>query len=145
MGAGVILGISFAAHMAVTGSSAESLAGSCRALALFWIAAAALCVLQAFVTFGQSRLAFLGHRGKLAFYILLMIVIGSCSLGFVNLTLPLLCLEARPASEAHAGGMVMLLGFALGAVLTQISTGREFVVCAVASLVAAALMSAGMW
>jgi len=70
-----------------------------------------------------------------------MIAIGACSLGFVNITLPAVCHIAHPVSETHSGGTVELLGFAFGSLLTQLSSSNPSTSCAVASLVAAILMS----
>jgi hypothetical protein len=112
-------------------------------LMLFWTAAIASIALELILRFLDRDLASLGHLGRYTVYIILMIVVGACSLGFLNVALPAVCSAAKPVSETHSGGMVELLGFGFGALLTQLSTGLQFSVCAVASLMAAILMSIG--
>mmetsp|Transcript_123055 Transcript_123055/g.359238 ORF Transcript_123055/g.359238 Transcript_123055/m.359238 type:complete len:450 (+) Transcript_123055:84-1433(+) len=114
-------------------------------VALFWVGSMALCGLELLVRYFSEDLTALGHNGKYAVYLSLMISVGACSLGFLSVALPLVCALAWPVSEAYVGGAVELLGVGLAAPLTTFSTGHGFSVCAGTSLVSALLMSAGSW
>merc|ERR1712228_466304 len=90
-------------------------ARSCLVLVMFWTGAIALWCLQLAVYFASG----LGHGWGYIWCLVLMTVSGSCSLGFVNVALPLVCKTALPMSESRSGGVTELLGFGLGAALTQ--------------------------
>lgn len=133
--AGVVLGMALSSTQGT----------STLVLVLFWVAALASVALEIILRFFDGDLVRFGHIGRYAVYIIIMAVAGACSLGFINVALPLLFKAAHPVSDTHSGGTMQLLGFGFGALLTQLSTGLQFSVCAVASLVAAILMSAAFW
>lgn len=114
-------------------------------LASVWIGTISMFTLQFSVHFYGGMLGGLGEVSTRVFLYSLLGIAGACSLGFVNITVPFVCSEAHPVSETYSGGTTEMLGFGLGAVLTQASTGQQFWVCAAASLAAAVLMTVGMW
>jgi len=106
-------------------------------LVLFWGCTVALCSLQLVFWYGEG----LGTVGRFWTYMPLMALVGGCSLGFLNVHLPVACAMAEPVSESLSGGLVELLGQLLSSWLTQWSTGRQFWVCALASFAAAVCVS----
>mmetsp|Transcript_108278 Transcript_108278/g.316717 ORF Transcript_108278/g.316717 Transcript_108278/m.316717 type:complete len:428 (-) Transcript_108278:39-1322(-) len=134
--AGVALGM--------TASGSTSLVNPrCLVLTLFWVASVSLCVLELLSRYHSVLLAGLSDNGRYAVYLTLMTLAGASSLGLLNVALPLVCALARPVSEAHIGGAVELLGFGLAAPFTM--ANLQFSLCAIVSVGAALLMSAGLW
>jgi hypothetical protein len=129
---GVIMGMSLGKFAPSGTAAAYKLV-----LALFWSCAFAASSLQAVYWYGDD----LSSLARYWTYLPLMGVVGASSLGFLNLHLPVVCGTAEPVSEALSGGLVELVGQVLGSVLTTLSTGRQFWVCALASIVAAIFIS----
>lgn len=105
---------------------------------LFWLAPASLLALVYI-----SHQDYKGDTAGLYYLELaLMSLVGFASLGFINIALPLVCEAVPTVPESRSGGLVELTGLAMGAVLTQLSTGRQFIVCLFASFAAAVLSTA---
>jgi len=132
--AGVVLGMILASPLAPSGKAPRLV------LAFFWIGTLAVVMLQQSVSPQFANIAG-SHQGAQIIHLCLMIVGGGCTLGFLNITLPVVCAEVHPVSEVYSGGMIELLAFGLGALLTQWSTDGQFKVCAGASFVSAFLMT----
>lgn len=131
---GVIAGLTLGE---VVSRSASPNLRSSLLLSLFWKGSVAVWLLF----FADSCLQTSGEHSRHIVIFVLMMISGSCSLGFVNVALPVICETASPVSESLSGGLTELLGFAMGAFLTQASSGYGFSLCAVASLFASILMS----
>lgn len=142
--AGVVLGMVLAGPLAPSSGIESKSAVNRLVLALFWSASLAMLMLQLSVGQFSSHYAHMDSSRERAINFVLVVIGGACALGFVNVTLPLVCAEAHPVSETYAGGITELLGFGLAAVVTQMSAGLQFTICFWISLAAALLMTAGM-
>jgi len=142
--AGVALGMLLAGPLALAPGKESAPVVRRLILSLFWTAAVAVFMLQLCVAQLSDYLAGVSHQFEHIVYFCLMLISGACSLGFLNVTLPVVCAAAHPVPETYSGGITQLSSFALGALLTQLSTGSQFKVCTLASLGAAILMTAGI-
>jgi len=143
---GVVLGMVLTGPYAVDsdGKSAHRLV-----LALFWGAALLLLWLHISMQHFSYYLEGLGHDGVRIFFYILLGSSGACSIGFVNVALPLVCIEAHPVAETYSGGLIQLVAVVLSVPLNQwsakLSPDMQFSLCALVAFGAAALMSAGLW
>jgi len=140
--AGVVLGMVLAAP---TSGIEDKSAAQRLVLALFWTATLAMLMMQLSVGALSSHFENLGPSHEHGIEYVLIVVGGACSLGFLNVTIPLVCAQAHPVPEAYSGGITELLAFGLAAALTQLSAGLQFSLCFGTSLAAALLMSVGIW
>lgn len=122
--AGVIVGLAFGEFAPRFGNPRKIVLG------LFWTGALAIGMLCGLVFMTKGGKYFLA-------YFFLLVIGGGCSLGFVNVALPIASAALPGKPESHTGGYVGIMALALAALLTQFSTGRQFTVCAIAALFAA--------
>merc|ERR1712232_876252 len=110
-------------------------------LLLFWGAGSAVAILQLSISQHAGGIRQEERRVTFITHLALVVVSGGCSLGFIGSALPLVCSALPDVPESWSGGLVELHGFAFGALLTQVSTGIQFVICAAAAIIAAILMT----
>lgn len=107
---------------------------ACVVLGFFWAAAAATWILSSL-----SELVSGSHR--FALELAITIVAGGCSLGIVNVALPLAVSLFPDAPPSLPSGFVAILAVASSALLTIESAKRDLSICAVATIFAASLSS----
>jgi hypothetical protein len=106
-------------------------------VALLWGATLSLWSLQFVYWFGD----WLNDEDRFSLYISLMSAVGACSMGSLNVVLPIVCSAAAPTSKTLSGGFVMLFSLVVASILGSLSTGRQFFLCAATMLVATMCMT----
>eukprot|EP00930_Biecheleria_cincta_P019444 TRINITY_DN14839_c0_g1_i1.p1 TRINITY_DN14839_c0_g1~~TRINITY_DN14839_c0_g1_i1.p1 ORF type:complete len:312 (-),score=38.40 TRINITY_DN14839_c0_g1_i1:379-1287(-) len=102
---------------------------------LFWLAPASFLALVYI-----SHQGYTGYSNGLYYLELaLMSLVGFTSLGFIGIALPLVCEAVPTVPESRSGGVVQVTALLLGGVLTELSTGKQFIVLLFASTAAAVL------
>eukprot|EP00927_Polykrikos_kofoidii_P004343 TRINITY_DN11719_c0_g1_i1.p1 TRINITY_DN11719_c0_g1~~TRINITY_DN11719_c0_g1_i1.p1 ORF type:complete len:458 (+),score=52.64 TRINITY_DN11719_c0_g1_i1:185-1375(+) len=107
-------------------------------LLIFWSSVVALSCLE------KSMEPEPGILGRYSVILILTLISGGTTLGFVGLGLTLACSCVPDVPESHSGSMIAFMAFGFGAIVCDTSVGRKLSVSVGAALVASILVSIGI-
>eukprot|EP00927_Polykrikos_kofoidii_P031675 TRINITY_DN27198_c0_g1_i1.p1 TRINITY_DN27198_c0_g1~~TRINITY_DN27198_c0_g1_i1.p1 ORF type:complete len:466 (+),score=88.66 TRINITY_DN27198_c0_g1_i1:39-1400(+) len=107
-------------------------------LTIFWAAVITVFLLQ------KSMDSSPGILGSFSVIVILTIICGGATLGFVGLGLTLACSAVPDVPESHSGGLMGFMAFGFGALITETSVGRKLLSAQIASVIAASFMTVGI-